>query len=89
VLTKKRYNCLFQHASTQNKWTMQRAYVAICFFWWSGASFYFGSSFFSSFSIVRSWIGFEGGVVAIAQPIHAPIDSIAINAAETRSKHCS
>ena len=31
------------------------------------------SSFFSSISVVISSIGFGGGVVAIVQPIHAPI----------------
>ncbi len=45
----------------------------------------FGSSFFSSISVVISSIGFGGGVVAIVQPIHAPIARIAINATETRT----
>ena len=31
------------------------------------------SSFFSSISVVISSIGFGGGVVAIVQPIHAPM----------------
>src|SRR5208282_4323214 len=48
-------------------------------------SFTFGSSFFSSISVVISSIGFGGGVVAIVQPIHAPIARIAINATETRT----
>ena len=34
----------------------------------------FGSSFFSSISVVISSIGFGGGVVAIVQPIHAPMN---------------
>ena len=41
------------------------------------------SSFFSSISVVISSIGFGGGVVAIVQPIHAPISSMAINAMKT------
>ena len=49
----------------------------------------FGSSFFSSISVVISSIGFGGGVVAIVQPIHAPIARIAINATETRTSTAS
>ena len=43
----------------------------------------FGSSFFSSISVVISSIGFGGGVVAIVQPIHAPMNKIATNATNT------
>lgn len=43
----------------------------------------FGSSFFSSISVVISSIGFGGGVVAIVQPIHAPMSRIAMNAMNT------
>ena len=64
------------------------------FFGWSGVPFYFGSSFFSSsffssISVVISSIGFGGGVVAIVQPIHAPIARMAINAIETRTNTAS
>jgi len=59
------------------------------FFGWSGASFYFDSSFLSSISVVISSIGFGGGVVAIVQPIHAPIARIAMNAMETRTSTAS
>ena len=48
-----------------------------------------GSSFFSSISVVISSIGFGGGVVAIVQPIHAPMARIAINAMETRTNTAS
>ena len=53
------------------------------------ARFYFGSSFFSSVSVVISSIGFGAGVVAIVKPIHAPIARIARNATETRNKTAS
>ena len=43
----------------------------------------FGSSFFSSISVVISSIGFGGGVVAIVQPIQAPMNKIATNATNT------
>ena len=43
----------------------------------------FGSSFFSSISVVISSIGFGGGVVAIVQPIHAPMKRIATKATKT------
>ena len=49
----------------------------------------FGSSFFSSISVVISSIGFGGGVVAIVQPIHAPMARIAMNAMETRTNTAS
>ena len=49
---------------------------------WFGSST-FGSSFLSSISVVISSIGFGGGVVAIVQPIHAPMKSIATNATNT------
>ena len=42
-----------------------------------------GSSFLSSISVVISSIGFGGGVVAIVQPIHAPMKRIATNATNT------
>ena len=48
-----------------------------------------GSSFFSSISVVISSIGFGGGVVAIVQPIHAPIAKTAMNAMETRTNTAS
>ena len=47
------------------------------------ASSTFGSSFLSSISVVISSIGFGGGVVAIVQPIHAPMNSIATKATKT------
>ena len=43
----------------------------------------FGSSFLSSISVVISSIGFGGGVVAIVQPIHAPMNIIATKAMKT------
>jgi len=43
----------------------------------------FGSSFLSSISVVISSIGFGGGVVAIVQPIHAPMKRIATKAMNT------
>jgi hypothetical protein len=52
----------------------------------SDISVSFGSStFFSSISVVISSMGFGGGVVAIVQPIHAPINNTATNAMKTGS----
>ena len=47
----------------------------------SFGSYALGSSFM--FSAVIASVGFGGGVVAIVQPIQAPIARIAMNAAET------
>ena len=49
----------------------------------AGAGSALGSSFFSSISVVISSIGFGGGVVAIVQPIHAPMKSMATKAMKT------
>ncbi len=49
----------------------------------AGGASAFGSSFFSSISVVISSIGFGGGVVAIVQPIQAPMNMIATKATKT------
>lgn len=49
----------------------------------SGAFFSSVVVFSVSISLVMSSIGFGGGVVAIVQPIQAPIASIAMNATNT------
>jgi hypothetical protein len=47
-----------------------------------GHGFLFSAGFVSSAGVISS-IGFGGGVVAIVQPIHAPIPNAAIKATKT------